>query len=195
MFKKKFYLAFVLMFIATLILTTMTSDANEELFAQRRANRRQTTRNTRKSNTRKSQGYPSWIKWSWKYRIIRDNNGHNKFKIDITYRNNSKDKIIKCFFNRNLNLSFKQCVWGYGSQEIKYKGQTYCVVSNCTSNAVSYPKSANCEIYPGDSYTLTYNIPFSRFNWKEKYNPKRHKLLNFKLSHTFQVRKENMDAE
>ena len=31
MFKRKFYLTFLLMFIATLILTTMTSDADEEL--------------------------------------------------------------------------------------------------------------------------------------------------------------------
>lgn len=194
MFKRKFYLTFLLMFIATLILTTMTSDADEELYAQRRSNRnrRQTTR---RSNTRRSQGYPSWIKWTWRYRMLRDKSGQNKFKIDITYRNNSRDKVIKCFFNRNLNLSFKQCVYGYGGQEIKYKGRTYSVVSNCSSNSVSYAKSAYCNIYPGESYTLTYFIPFSRFNWRQRYDPRRHKLLNFRLTHTFQVEKGNMDVD
>lgn len=190
MFRKKFYLTFVLMFIATLILTTMTSDADEELYAQRRSSRRHTTR---RSNTRKSQGHPSWVKWSWKYRIIRDD-GQYKFKIDITYRNNSRDKLIKSIFNKTLNLSFKQCTFTYGAPEIKYKGKDYKILANCHGR-ISSTRVNSCKLYPGESYTLTYYMPFNRFNWKYKYLPKQHALLKLKLTHTFQVQKENMDVD
>ncbi len=192
MFKRKFYLTFLLMFIATLILTTMTSDADEELYAQRRSNRsRRYT--TRRSNTRKSQGYPSWVKWTWRYKIINDN-GQKKFKIDITYRNNSRDKIMKSIFNKTLTLSFKQCEEAYYGGDIKYKGRAYKTITNCRGHLTS-TRVNSCKLYPGESYTLTYYMPFNKFNWRLKYSSKHHKLLNFKLSHKFQVQKQNMDVD
>ena len=207
MFKKNFYLAFVLMLISIFLLTTIPTYASAEEsydtnYTPKRTTKKRTTKKHRKRSSKKRRSssnssqssYPKWISWRWKSKIINDD-GQKKFKIDITYTNKSKNKIIKGFFNRSITFSFKQYQEQYAVGEIKHKGKPYNLVSNYRVSGIQYTKHIKCEVYPGESYKLTYYIPFNRFKWKKRYNSKDHILLNFKLSHSFQVRKENMDAE
>ena len=209
MFKKNFYLAFVLMLISIFLLTTIPTYASAEEpyetnYTPKKTTTKKRTTKKRKTNSRSSQkkslGYPKWISWRWKLNIIRNEDEDNqnstdyyKFKIAITYTNKSQDKIIKCFFNRNLNVSFDHCLKRDYSGEIKYKGKYYDKISHCQSNEISYSKPIKCNLYPGESYTQTYYVPFSRFNWKKRYDSRVHGLINYKISHKFQVQKENMD--
>ncbi len=208
MFKKNFYLAFVLMLISIFLLTTIPTYASAEEpyetnYTPKKTTppKRTTKKSRKKSSSKASQSsYPKWIGWRWKLNIIRNEDeddpnsaDYYKFRIDITYTNKSKDKIIKCFFNRNLSISFDHCLKRNYSGEIKYKGKYYDKISHCKSNEISYSKPIKCSLYPGESYTQTYYVPFNRFNWKKIYSSKVHGLINYKLSHSFKVRKENMD--
>ena len=197
MLKKNIFIAFVLMLISIFLLTSIpTYESAEEPYETNYTPKKTTKKRTTKkhkansSSQKKSLGYPKWIGWRWKSKIINDD-GQKKFKIDITYTNKSKDKIIKCIFNKSITFSFKQCTEVYAGGDITYKGKHYSTLSNCHASS-TFPKPNYCEIYPGDSYTLTYYMPLSRFNWKQKYS-KNHKLMNYKLSHSFQVQKENMN--
>ena len=212
MLKKNIFIAFVLILISMFLLTTIPTYASAEEpyetnYTPKKTTKKRTTskKTTKKhkansSSQKKSLGYPKWIGWRWKLNIIRNededdpnSDDYYKFKIDITYTNKSENKIIKCFFKRNLSVSFDHCLKRDYSGEIKYKGKYYDKISHCRSNEISYGKPIKCTIYPGESYTQTYYVPFSRFNWKKRYDSRVHKLINYKISHKFQVQKENMD--
>ena len=223
MLKKNIFIAFVLMLISIFLLTTIPTYANVELASRQNHTKKskskkhgkrskskkhgkksKSKKHGKSSGQKKSAGYPSWVSWTWKLNIVRNkkendpkSSNYYKLKIDITYKNKSKDKIIKSFFNKSISVSFDQCVRTPMSSycDIKYKGKYYDRISHCQSNEISYTKPVKCTIYPGESYTMTYNIPFSKFHWKQKYNPKEHSLIRYKVSHKFQVQKQNMDVD
>ena len=137
MLKKNIFIAFVLMLISIFLLTSIPTYASAEEpyetnYTPKKTTKKRTTKKHKanSSSQKKSLGYPKWIGWRWKLNVIRNEDEDNpksldyyKFKIAITYTNKSKDKIIKCFFNRNLSVSFDHCLKRDYSGEIKYKGK------------------------------------------------------------------------
>ena len=215
MLKKNIYITFILMLISIFLLTTIPTYANVELAShQNHTKKSKSKKHGHKSKSKKhgkkgsgqkkSLGHPKWVSYRYSIKRVRNKKEDNpdsinyyKFKIDITYTNNSKDKIIKSFFNRSISVSFDHCIKSpMAAGDIKYKGKYYDKISHCKTDVISYTKPVKCTIYPGESYTITYNIPFSKFNWKKKYNSKEHSLIRYKISsHKFQVQKENMNVE
>ena len=175
--KKNIYLVVFAMLLITLLPLTITSCSKNNSNSQKKLNKKKSSRS-----------HPDWVKYSWNYKIVqnkkqKDPNASNyyKFQIYVKYTNNSQDKTITSISNSKIRLSFDQTFDNN-------------IIGSYKSDIQTYSKIFECNIPPGESYKITYNIPFDRFQWNKKYN-KKHVIKKPKLYHDFQVETKNASSK
>jgi len=149
---------------------------------------------------------PNWVSFKSKVSIVRndkqkDSNAGNykRVKVSITYTNNSKDKIIKAFFNKSISFT---CDFYVTERQTPWMGNDWkenvdVKLSSFKANNIKYAQVNKCEVYPGQSYTLNYFINFSTSKWskenRKKFNTGKPFYKNLKnWAHDFQVQTEKI---
>ena len=137
--------------------------------------------------------YPKWIGVRGKVSIERNekqndpNSGtYKRFRLIVTYTNNSKDKIIKAIFNKTINLTCDLHLKN-GNKIAGYK----------TEPTHTSTKVNKCELWPGQSITLNYYLHLDISHWKyaaerKRFNTNEIVARNLKWTHEFQVRTEDL---
>ena len=137
--------------------------------------------------------YPKWIGVKGKLSIVRNEkqkdknaNNYKQLKLVVTYKNNSRDKIITAIFNKttSLNCSIYAVYIPAGYQYVKENGE----VASCNVKGAKSDKVNKCELYPGQSISLAYYFNVTSFKKRNVFNTGNPYIKgNWKFGHDFQV--------
>ena len=139
--------------------------------------------------------YPKWVgsKATWVVKLDEKNKNLGKgtekvLKISVTYTNNSKDKLIKAFYNRTHSF--------YCEFYVK-DGQNEVYLGSVKRDGEKFDNPWKVEVYPGQSVKRDYTFGLDLSKWSDVNrrafnNSKQILIRNGKWTHDFQVRMEEM---
>ena len=159
---------------------------------------------------------PNWVSSRATVSIVRNekqkdpNAGdYKQIRVTVTYTNNSRDRIVTECFNKTMDLA---C--GFYVKEVvteKYRkededGDFYTTdrkvkkdvkLGSYKRDGVKFPKVDKVnDVYPGQTWTLTYYLGLNLSKWKaeprKKFNTGNLFLKDIKWSHGFQVKSKGM---
>jgi hypothetical protein len=142
---------------------------------------------------------PKWLSWKPTYTLVRNEKQKNAkasdyyiLRIDITYTNKSRDKVITAFFNKDMGVTcdayIRENRWvnGRGSipQDVK--------IASCKYGK-TWTNVSKCELYPGQSYKLIYRFNAKLPSGQNKFNTNKYRSFkNIRLKHDLQVQTKNL---
>ena len=136
--------------------------------------------------------YPKWVGVSGKWSIVRnekqkDVNAKNykQLRCDVTYTNNSKDRVITAIFNKTISMS--------GTLRVRWDTGLYG-----PENITASTKSSNVtkmELYPGQSKTFYYILTIDKIPYLSRFNQYGAELKIIKWGHDFQVSTQKLTVE